>query len=92
MGRLGKSLTMSGIIVFWLMCFVYGFGVLYTAATHGDVIGYFFQCIIMGFVFWIAGAFILYDIYKGADERDEQRRKELEEQERTKDKDDPNKK
>jgi len=82
MGRLGKSLTVSGIIVFWLMCFTFGFGELYTVATGGDAVGYFFQCIILGFVGWLAGAFILYDIYKGADEREEERRKERERQDR----------
>ncbi|HEY9712251.1 MAG TPA: hypothetical protein V6C72_02200 [Chroococcales cyanobacterium] len=47
MGKLGKSLTMSGVFTLYIMCFYYGIGVFMTLAQGGDVEAFAGQSIIV---------------------------------------------
>ena len=73
MGRFGKSFATATLVTFWLMCFVFGGGTLYTLAQGGDVVAYAGQSVIFGFVLWGVLTYLFYDLQGWIEERNKPR-------------------
>jgi hypothetical protein len=73
MGRFGKSFATATLVTFWLMCFVFGGGTLFTLAQGGDVVAYAGQSIIVGFVLWGFLTYVFYDLNGWIEERNKPR-------------------